>query len=44
MGNSINPTLKVKHPTYAMTAWRVPKVERLLNILENFDWDSLVAH
>lgn len=29
--------------TYAMTAWRAPKVERLLNILENFDWDSLGA-
>ncbi|UPI11969.1 hypothetical protein [Bacillus phage SBSphiJ1] len=27
--------------TYAMTAWRAPKVEKLLNILENFDWDSL---
>ncbi|QZA69846.1 hypothetical protein 043JT007_60 [Bacillus phage 043JT007] len=27
--------------TYAMTAWRAPKVERLINILENFDWDSL---
>ncbi|WCS69837.1 hypothetical protein Goe25_02090 [Bacillus phage vB_BsuM-Goe25] len=27
--------------TYAMTAWRAPKVEKLLGILENFDWDSL---
>ncbi len=27
--------------TYAMTAWRTPKVEKLLNILETFDWDSL---
>lgn len=26
--------------TYAMTAWRAPKVERLLNILKDFDWDS----
>lgn len=30
-----------KAHTYAMTAWRAPKVERLLNILENFDWDSI---
>lgn len=27
--------------TYAMTAWRAPNVERLLNILETFDWDSI---
>ncbi|SCX52172.1 hypothetical protein [Lysinibacillus fusiformis] len=27
--------------TYAMTAWRAPKVERLLNILMSFDWDSV---
>ncbi|PRR87357.1 hypothetical protein [Bacillus atrophaeus] len=27
--------------TYAMTAWRAPKVERLLNILESFDWSSI---
>jgi transcriptional regulator with XRE-family HTH domain len=27
--------------TYAMTAWRAPKVERLWNILENFDWDKV---
>lgn len=26
--------------TYAMTAWRAPKVERLLEILETFDWGS----
>jgi hypothetical protein len=24
-----------------MTAWRAPKVERLWNILENFDWDKV---
>ncbi|WIT26953.1 hypothetical protein [Bacillus phage SPbetaL1] len=27
--------------TYAMTAWRAPKVERLLKILETFDWGSI---
>jgi hypothetical protein len=27
--------------TYAMTAWRAPKVERLLKILETFNWDSV---
>jgi len=27
--------------TYAMTAWRAPKVERLLNILHKFDWEKL---
>lgn len=27
--------------TYVMTAWRAPKVERLLNILETFDWKSI---
>ncbi|MDU0069721.1 MULTISPECIES: hypothetical protein [Bacillus] len=27
--------------TYAMTAWRAPKVERLMKILETFDWDSV---
>ncbi len=27
--------------TYAMTAWRAPKVARLLTILETFDWDSV---
>ncbi|MEI2465120.1 hypothetical protein [Niallia taxi] len=30
-----------KAHTYAMTAWRAPKVERLIKILENFDWDSI---
>ncbi|MED4861439.1 hypothetical protein [Bacillus atrophaeus] len=30
-----------KAHTYAMTAWRAPKVERLLNILETFDWKSI---
>lgn len=32
-----------KAHTFAMTAWRAPKVERLLKILENFDWDSIVV-
>lgn len=27
--------------TYAMTAWRAPKVARLLNVLMSFDWDSV---
>src|SRR5690625_3851511 len=27
--------------TYAMTAQRAPKVERLLKILETFDWDEI---
>ena len=27
--------------TYAMTAWRAPKVERLLKILSEFDFDGL---
>lgn len=27
--------------TYAMTAWRAPKVEKLLKILETFDWDKV---
>jgi len=27
--------------TYAMTAWRAPKVERLWKILENFDWSKV---
>lgn len=27
--------------TYAMTAWRAPQVERLWNILENFDWSKI---
>lgn len=32
-----------KAHTYAMTAWRAPKVERLLNILKNFDWNAIEA-
>lgn len=27
--------------TYAMTAWRSPKVERLLDVLMNMDWDKV---
>ncbi|MCP9298391.1 hypothetical protein [Bacillus halotolerans] len=27
--------------TYAMTAWRAPKVEQLFKILEKFDWKSI---
>ncbi|WP_077623816.1 hypothetical protein [Sediminibacillus massiliensis] len=27
--------------TYAMTAWRAPKMERLMKILETFDWDEV---
>lgn len=27
--------------TYAMTAWRAPKVKKLIDILLNFDWDSI---
>ncbi|QNK87778.1 hypothetical protein H7992_21850 [Sporosarcina sp. resist] len=30
-----------KAHTYAMTAWRSPKVEKLLKILESFDWDKV---
>lgn len=30
-----------KAHTYAMTAWRAPKVEKLLEILENFNWESI---
>lgn len=30
-----------KAHTYAMTAWRAPKVEKLLKILEDFDWNSI---
>lgn len=30
-----------KAHTYAMTAWRAPKVERLLKILSEFNFDSL---
>jgi len=29
--------------TYAMTAWRAPKVERLLKILSEFDFQSLLG-
>lgn len=28
--------------TYAMTAWRAPKVERLIKILENLNWENLL--
>jgi hypothetical protein len=31
-----------KAHTFAMTAWRAPKMERLMKILESFDWDSIV--
>jgi hypothetical protein len=31
----------VKAHTYAMTTWRAPKMERLIKILETFDWDSI---
>lgn len=41
--------LKVNHyhysskaHTYAVTAWRAPKVERLIKILEEFDWDKII--
>lgn len=27
--------------TYAMTAWRAPKMEHLIKLLETFDWDSI---
>jgi len=30
-----------KAHTYAMTAWRAPTIERLLKILENFEWDKI---
>lgn len=30
-----------KAHTYAMTAWRAPKVERLIKILESFPWDKV---
>lgn len=30
-----------KAHTYAMTAWRAPKAEKLLSILMNFDWDLI---
>jgi hypothetical protein len=30
-----------KAHTYAMTSWRAPKMERLIKILETFDWDQI---
>lgn len=30
-----------KAHTYAMTAWRAPKMERLIKILETFDWNKI---
>lgn len=30
-----------KAHTYAMTAWRSPKVEKLWKILETFEWDKI---
>lgn len=30
-----------KAHTYAMTAWRAPKVKKVIDILLNFDWDSI---
>lgn len=30
-----------KAHTFAMTAWRAPKMKRLMQILETFDWDSI---
>ncbi|NYV64607.1 hypothetical protein HYI36_05015 [Bacillus sp. Gen3] len=30
-----------KAHTYAMTAWRAPKMKQLIKILETFDWDSI---
>lgn len=30
-----------KAHVFAMTAWRAPKVERLINILETFNWNSI---
>jgi hypothetical protein len=32
-----------KAHTYAMTAWRAPKVGKLLNILMSFDWDLIIT-
>jgi hypothetical protein len=32
-----------KAHTYAMTAWRAPKIERLMKILETFNWDSVAV-
>lgn len=30
-----------KAHTFAMTAWRAPKMERLMRVLESFDWESI---
>src|SRR5690606_34765786 len=30
-----------KAHTFAMTTWRAPKMERLMKILETFDWDAV---
>ncbi|MHA7105259.1 hypothetical protein [Bacillus cereus] len=38
-GNKNHYTKQVH--TYAMTAWRSPKVKQLLDILETFDWDAI---
>lgn len=32
-----------KAHTYAMTAWRAPKMEQLMKILETLDWDKVNA-
>lgn len=32
-----------KAHTFAMTAWRAPKMERLIKILESFNWDLINA-
>jgi len=32
-----------KAHTFAMTAWRAPKMERLMKILETFDWDKVMS-
>lgn len=39
ISNNYHYTSKVH--TYAMTAWRSPKVATLLNILEQFNWDEI---
>lgn len=38
-GNSHHYSSKAH--TFAMTAWRAPKMERLIKILETFDWSSI---
>lgn len=38
-GNKHHYTKKAH--TYAMTAWRAPKVKKLLKIINEFDWDSV---